>query len=241
MKPLIGITSDYMPETLRGQPWNRSTLLVNYTDGIAVAGGAPVILPVARDAFVSDLVARLDGIILSGGACDVPPAAYGDIAVHRRTRPLPEERWQSEKRWLQAAREARKPILGVCLGMQVIGATHGAKLIQDLPDQVPTAHPHTDETRMYQHPVTILPGTWLAKHAPAQEVPTTSSHHQALQTVPDGFALTAQSRDGIIEGIESRNGSFLVAVQWHPERNREQPDWLLKAFIEECSKHARMG
>jgi putative glutamine amidotransferase len=235
MKPLIGITSEFQPGSLAGRSWNESSLLVSYAEAVERAGGLPVILPIAKPETGRELAARLDGIILSGGNCDVPPASYG-ATPHGTTKPLPLDRWNSECLWLDVASVEDKPVLGICLGMQVIGVKAGTKLIQDIQDEAPSASQHSDSTRMFQHAVTLEPGSWLETIAPSRKLAITSSHHQALKAVPAGFKLAAKSEDGIIEAIESQNGQFLVGVQWHPERSLNQPDWLLKAFVDRCAR-----
>lgn len=234
MRPLIGITADFVPGEMAGRAWHDSRLLVSYAEAIQAVGGLPVVLSIADDATAAATVERLDGLILSGGRCDVPPSTYGE-SKHAETNPLPDARWENECRWLRAARAASKPVLGICLGMQVIGVTHGATMIQHIPDE-PGLSQHTDATRMFQHDIRLQAGSWLRDIAPAEQMPISSAHHQALRTVPGGFTLTASAGDGVIEGIESQSGPFLVGVQWHPERSLKQPDWVLKGFVEICAR-----
>lgn len=237
MTPLIGITSEVQIETRMGRPWNANQLLNAYSEGLALAGAAPVILPLADSQVCRATLARLDGLILSGGREDVPPEAFGETRHHAVT-PMPSARWDSELLWLAAAREMDKPVLGICLGMQVMNVAAGGKLIQDIPDQHPNAHIHGDPSGMYQHDVNIEPGTKLALNAPQPRVTITSSHHQAVRDAPSGFRVAARSDDGIIEAIEASDPGFLIGVQWHPERNLRQPDWLLQAFVRHCQNHS---
>lgn len=234
MKPLIGITSEFVPRTLCGRPWNSSTLLTNYTKGVKDAGGAAVILPLADVETAKSILGRLDGLILSGGNDDIPAAVLGE-EQHPASSPLPMERWESECLWLQTALNQDKPVLGICLGMQVMNVYAGGSMIQDIPDQCPGSGIHGDETRMYQHDVDLVEGTQLRSIAPGPVVRITSSHHQAIRSAPDGYRLAAISPDGVIEAIEDPRREFVIGVQWHPERTQDGPSWLLEGFVRHCS------
>ncbi|MBI5092674.1 MAG: gamma-glutamyl-gamma-aminobutyrate hydrolase family protein [Candidatus Hydrogenedentes bacterium] len=234
MTPLIGITSEVLLDTRMGRPWNAHRLLEAYSSALSLVGGAPVILPAANPKSCRATLEHLDGLILSGGKEDVPPEVFGE-GPHPTVTPMPRARWDSEALWLATALELNKPVLGVCLGMQVMNVTAGGKLIQDIPDQCPGSQVHGDPSGMRQHEVLIEPDTLLARLAPERKVTITSSHHQAIKGVPTGFRIAALSEDGIIEAIEAVGRDFLVGVQWHPERNLKQPDWLLRSFVEHCA------
>ncbi len=234
MKPIIGLTAEFVPNSLHGRPWHAHHLLVNYTDAIRLAGGIPIILPLAHPDISPELMERIDGIILTGGREDVPPEAYSQES-HAATVPMPSERWENEKTWLAFALEAEKPILGICLGMQIINVIMGGSLLQDIPSQHDAPAVHADPSRMHQHHVTLAPGSWLASVAPAITTPITSAHHQAMGAVAPGLVAAAHSDDGIIEAVEGPERGILAAVQWHPERNLVQPDWLLQGFVRHCA------
>ncbi|HRI88042.1 MAG TPA: gamma-glutamyl-gamma-aminobutyrate hydrolase family protein [Candidatus Hydrogenedentes bacterium] len=233
MKPLIGITSDLVIEQNQGRPWNSSRLLTSYCDAIVAAGGVPVPLPLAAEPICEPLLARLDGLILSGGN-DIPPEVLGEPA-HPKVEALPMDRWNSERLWLLTAQEMDKPILGICLGMQVMNVVAGGKMVQDIPDQRPGSQVHGTPNRLHRHEVALKPGTRLAALASAPTVEITSSHHQCVVNVPAPYSLAATSADGIVEAFEHPGKSFEIGVQWHPERDPHQPDWLLQAFVNHCA------
>jgi len=218
---------------LRSLPWNAYGLLTSYCEGVIAAGGVPAILPNADPRIVSDTLGRLDGLILSGGNDDIPAPVLGE-PQHPASVPLPIERWESERAWLTGALAIDKPILGICLGMQVMNVVAGGGLYQDIPDQCPDTRIHGDESRMLRHDIRIVDDTKLASLAPAECLPVISSHHQAIRDVPAGYRLAALSEDGIIEAIERVDRGFVVGIQWHPERDPSPPNWLLTAFIEHC-------
>ena len=236
MKSIIGITSDLIVETNQGRPWNSNRLLTSYSAAIVAAGGVPIVLPLGSAEICPAMLARIDGLILSGGN-DIPPEVLQEPA-HPKVEPLPIERWESERIWLETAISMDKPVLGICLGMQIMNVLAGGKMIQDIPDQRPGSLVHGTPSRLHRHEVDILPGTRLAALAPAARVEITSSHHQAIQDVPAPYRLAALSTDGVIEAIEHPDKEFLIGVQWHPERDVEQPNWVLTAFVRHCARQS---
>lgn len=238
MKPLIGITSEFLPQEHHGRPWNAHFLLADYTVAVRNAGGIPVILPLAHPEIGPALLERLDGVLLTGGCEDIPPITYGQ-SPHAATVPMPNERWESEVGWLEYALAVEKPVLGICLGMQVINVVMGGTLFQDVPSEVPAAHVHSAPNRMHRHDVTLAEGSWLASIAPELNVEIVSAHHQAVDRIAPGLQPTAHSADGILEAVEAPERGIVAAVQWHPERDDRQPDWLLEGFVRHCA--ARIG
>lgn len=234
MKPVLGVTSDLLVETNQGRPWNSNRLLTSYSSAIVAAGGVPVILPLASGEIVRPMLERLDGIILSGGN-DIPPEVLGEPA-HPSVEPLPMARWESERLWLETALALDKPLLGVCLGMQTMCVAAGGKMVQDIPSLRPGSLVHGTPSRLHRHTVELVPGTRLAGLAPAPNVEITSSHHQAIEAVPAPYRPAAYSPDGLIEAFEHPDRAFAVGVQWHPERDPAQPDWLLQAFVRHCAR-----
>jgi putative glutamine amidotransferase len=237
MKPLIGITATLRPSDLDGLPSNKHTLRTAYTEAVIAVGGAPVILPLATEETVRATVSRLDGLILSGGA-DIPSEAFGAVP-HPNCNYVPVERWKSECLWLRAAEELGVPVLGICLGMQVINAAGGGTLIQDLPTERPGAQPHAGPGIGVRHEVLVEKDSWLAG-APSLTVMVSSAHHQAVDRLAEGYRVTARAGDGIIEAIEYDGPQFIAGVQWHPERCLEQSNWLINAFVKlAASPHKR--
>lgn len=233
MRPLIGISTELLPDHLEGRGWFNNALLTGYAEGVDAAGGIPLLLPLARQSLARETLARLDGLILSGGL-DIPAEVLG-LPPSEHDEPMLPDRWPSERLWLETALELDKPILGICLGMQVMGVAAGASLIQDIPTQWDSPIVHSADLGRHRHDVQIEPGTRLSALAPSQTVNITSSHHQALREVPKGYRLAALGEDGIIEAIERPDRDFVIGVQWHPERHPDQPSWLLRAFIDHCA------
>lgn len=169
------------------------------------------------------LGAAAAGLVLAGGA-DVDPARYGEeVLPNGRVEPLP-ERDAMEWELLAGAREARRPVWGVCRGMQVLNVFLGGSLWQDIPTQLPGAGGHevAEPLDALAHEARVTapgsgPGRWLA----ADILLVNSRHHQAVRRLGRGLATVATSPDGLIEAVELAEGEaggwWVRAVQWHPE------------------------
>ncbi len=218
-KPLIGITGRRWPATALGHhvPFAMHDLhfdlhFTDYPRSVALAGGLPVEL--ARDADVDALVERLDGLVLSGGA-DVDPDLYGaepDVNLGAVER----ERDEWELALFDAARRIDLPILAICRGFQLLNVALGGTLNQHVELDEGAGHPQWDvDGRTPTHEVNVVPGTRTASILPATW-PVNSLHHQTVESVGKGLIVTARASDGVVEGVETPDGSIL-AVQWHPE------------------------
>jgi putative glutamine amidotransferase len=202
-RPLIGVTADLVGDYAR----NRRT----YLDMVAAAGGIPVILP-PNAALREEMLDRVDGVVITGGD-DIDVSRFG-IPLHPKAECMPPERQDAEFALLKAL-DARpdKPVLGICLGMQLMGVHRGCTLIQHLGDVIADGERHRNDA---VHPVEAAKGSPLASGL------VRSWHHQALADAT-GFDIIARSDDGVIEGIVDPKRRFYLGVQWHPERT-EAPE-----------------
>jgi putative glutamine amidotransferase len=212
--PLIGITA-YSLQAHWGN-WDLPAVLLprRYCDMVAAAGAVPVLLPPTTA--VTHALARLDGLVLSGGG-DIDPQRYG-ATKHPRCGPASPERDQAELDLCRAALATGLPLLGICRGLQVLNVALDGTLHQHLPDTV--GHDgHSPELAGYgTHKVSVAPGTRLASILGTSEMAVPTHHHQAVDTLGTGLIATAWTDDGVIEAAESaQTGPFVVAVQWHPE------------------------
>jgi putative glutamine amidotransferase len=216
--PVIGITS-YSLEASWGS-WREvaaNLLPARYCTAVAGAGGLPVLLPPL--AGVSDVLGRLDGLILSGGG-DLDPALYG-ATPHEATGGLNPARDDAELSLCAAAISAGLPVLGICRGMQVINVALGGSLHQHVPDLV-GSDMHSPEVSAYgQHQVAVSPGSRLASVLGRTELTVPTHHHQAVDRLGRGLVPTAWTADQVIEAAEfaadNDRTQFMLAVQWHPE------------------------
>ena len=197
-----------------------------YSAKVAQAGGLPVQL--SQDADPAELAARLDAIVLTGGA-DVDPLRYGGGAVPHLTEVEP-ERDTFEIALVAAALEEGTPILGICRGTQLLNVALGGTIVGDLPVDQGAGHPSTAwPAAVRRHRVAIDPGTVLASLY-GTEVWVNSLHHQSVDRPGSRVRVTGRADDGVAEAIEVADAE-VIAVQWHPELHDElEPvfDWIVE-------------
>jgi putative glutamine amidotransferase len=175
----------------------------------------PVLLPptAPAEAAARSLIARLDGLVISGGA-DVSPARY-DEHPHERTTAWRDDRDEWELALVEAADDSSTPTLGVCRGMQVMAVAGGGGLEQHLPDLVGHEQHNPGGDRFGDTSVTVAGGSRLHGLV-GERLGVHCHHHQGVRTHP-GFLPVAWAVDGTLEAMERPGDRFCVAVQWHPE------------------------
>lgn len=202
-RPRIGITADIARDE-HGRA--RHQVRATYIDAVIAAGGLPIILPADAN-LRAELIAAVDGVIMIGGD-DVDTRPLG-IPLHPQAKVMDAARQVADFALLkQLDATPEMPVLGICLGMQLMGVHHGAELIQHLGDQLPDSDRHRND---YQHMVTSALGDGLVA----------SSHHQALGSAAH-LEVIGVSDDGVIEAIRDAARPFYVGVQWHPERTEDK-------------------
>jgi putative glutamine amidotransferase len=233
VKPLIGVTtSELRPgelATLRrhGEPPNPEMALgMTYVRALEAAGALPVVVPPLGRGDVPRLLARLDGLVLSGGP-DLAPAAY-DAEPHLELGSTEPGLDAFEYVMAREALRLELPILGICRGVQTLNVARGGTLHQHLPDVVGDviAHRQTVDGRVPTHPVSILSSSKLAAVLGTTQLSVNSFHHQAVDRLGTGLRACAWAPDGAIEAIEDPEQSFVVAVQWHAETLQGVPGQL---------------
>ena len=215
-KPVIGITLDAEPPGGYSKfPWY--ALRENYCAAVVRAGGLPVPLPHEPD-LAAEYLARIDGLIVTGGAFDVDPALFGASERHATVK-TKDRRTEFELAIARRAIDADKPVLGICGGEQLLNVVLGGTLIQHIPDEVTNALAHEQPNPRDQagHTVRIVPGTLLHRVTAMLELDVNSAHHQAVKAVGPGVVVNATAADGVIEGIEDTRRRFCLGVEWHPE------------------------
>jgi len=228
--PMIGLTV-YRKSDENGR-WMQ-VLADAYGQAVRRAGGVPLLLPVQTGLPAPAMLARLDGLLLTGGG-DMDPAVFG-LRPHARVGSVDLLRDQMEVDLARAAIEAGKSILGICRGAQVLNVALGGDLYTDVADQFSPQIRHDcydDLPRDYlAHGLRLLPGSRLQTALGVCETRVNSLHHQAVDRLGDGLKAVAWSPDGLVEGIELNGDSFVVGVQWHPECLPESAE-MLSLFAE---------
>jgi putative glutamine amidotransferase len=217
MRPLIGIST--YREQARWGVWDVPAVLLpaSYADAVAEVGGEPVLLPTG--AVTPDVVERLDGLVLAGGA-DIDPARYGEEPGPHTTATRP-ERDASETAVLQAALDRDLPILAICRGMQLLNVLLGGTLLQHLP-VVPETEPHLLQLgRFARREVRTAADSELGRLL-GPVASADCHHHQALDRIAPPLSPSAWSEDGVVEGVELPGRRFCLAVQWHPEAGEDR-------------------
>lgn len=236
-RPLIGITCDVVrPEGSHDRP--RMVAALAYAQAIERAGGMPVVLaPIAG--LLPHYLAMCRGFVLTGG--DDPAMEPFGQPTHPLAKPIDPIRQSFETELLQTLLNDRsnhgdRPVLGVCLGMQMMALVAGGDLNQHLPDDCQTAwmhHPNVSggEDRSSAngdrtHTIHLEPSAREDWGGLLPEVGAVASHHRQAVRDPGRLRVLARSPDGLIEAIGSSDPAdaerpFRLGVQWHPERTSE--------------------
>jgi len=205
-RPVVGITCDVAD--------GRAVCPLSYVRAVEAAGGRAVLLAPGDDA---DRSARLalhaaHAFVFSGG--DDPATEPFGCATHPAAKRMNPLRQAFEVALLRLLAQERPdaPVLGVCLGMQLMALVAGGELDQHMPDSVPSHGAHAGDRT---HPVApVSPSAWL------QPGTVTSRHRQAVRA-PGHLRVVARAPDGVIEAIDDPTRAFYRGVQWHPERTAD--------------------
>jgi len=220
MKPLIGINLD-----ITAGPPEEARIQTTYTDAIVKSGGIPVLLPPMPDEDLAYVVRRLDGIMLIGGP-DYCPSLYKEPADTTVELVNPRRQEFDLSLLRQALKQANMPLLGVCAGAQLLNIELGGTLVQDIKStfQDSTVEHNTEngwKNGYNKHDVRLHKDSKIAGIYQVERVAVPTSHHQSVKDLGAGLKVTATADDGVIEAIELSECKFVVAVQWHPERDYE--------------------
>lgn len=229
---VIGLTTYAEPAAML--VWQREFALLHATYIAATerAGGTVVLLP-PQSAGADEVLGRLDGLVLTGGA-DVDPARYGEAPGERTSAPRTlRDEW--EIALTRSALRRDLPLLAVCRGLQILNVALGGSLHQHLPEV--TGHEgHQPGPGVFGAvDVTTEPGSYTAGLI-GSRVRVHCHHHQALARLAPGLEVTGRADDGTVEAAEVAGRAFAVGVQWHPEEN-SQDTRLFAALVAAGGRH----
>lgn len=227
MKPLVGISCCTKLFGVFGTPNHAaSDTYVRATD--QVVGGVPVLVPANGGcADIETLLARLDGLILTGSRSNVQPALYGG-PPHAEGTPEDEMRDATTLPLIRGAVRRGIPVLAICRGLQEFNVALGGSLhqrIQDLPGRLDHSTPLQPNPRVRSgkaHSVRLTLGGWLHRLAGSPDIAVNSLHNQGIDRLAPGLVVEAVAPDGIIEAVRLPGApAFAAGVQWHPEYDFE--------------------
>jgi putative glutamine amidotransferase len=220
-----------MPHSLDREYAERA--IPQYDRAVQQAGGEPVRIPLDQTpSEIKRIIEGCDGVLLPGSNADVDPARFSaPRSLH--TAAADPRRDALDGILLQDAYNLRKPVLGICYGLQSLNVYRAGSLIQHIPDFLPedlrACVDHEAGSKVaVAHAVEIEKDSKLAEILNGKEreghsllVPVNSSHHQSADGIGSGLRIVARCPDdGIIEALEgTAPDHFVLAVQWHPERS----------------------
>ena len=199
----------------------------NYVRWLEAAGSVRVITLSAETRENKGSITDCDALVLSGGI-DIHPGYYNsdNLVYPNKPQQFYEKRDAFEKTVFSVARDRKIPILGICRGLQLVNCILGGTLQQDLAGKNSIHKSVVSQNRQFDkaHGLHISAGTILHEIAGQERVVVNSAHHQGIADLAPSLQVSALSDDGVIEALEwkeNKDASFLLCVQWHPERMHE--------------------
>lgn len=246
-RPVIGIVTNFADQDV--------TIREVFHKQVIDAGGTPLLIPPTTDAqVIVNILNRIDGLLLTGGA-DVNPLWEGEEPI-RNMGSINNKRDLSELLTTRLAYNRQIPIFAVCRGLQVLAIALGGKVQQHIYDpyiveeteekklarmkSVTTLRPAKlkhDQSASFSEPthsIKIAPDSVLYSIYKQEKIFVNSFHHQAVSMPGKRFKVTAYAPDGVIECMESAEFKPIMGVQWHPEWLEEDGQKLFKWFVNEA-------
>lgn len=218
-------------------------MLPGYFDSILHAGGLPVMLPLTQDSQrLKEMVDCVDGVLFPGGQ-DIQPERYGQ-PIAENCGEICWRRDAMEWELLKLCRVRRKPVYGICRGIQLFNAALGGTLHQHLPDTLvsETDHHMIPPYDRVTHMVSVETDSLLYRIIGKTQMWVNSYHHQGICRLSPVLSSCAWSSDGLIEAVEDRSQPFFLATQWHPEflwKTDTDSQKIFSAFVQACRTNGK--
>ena len=251
-RPLIGVPCCTGSVNDRPVHWVADKYITAIADA---AGGIPLPIPaIAGHLDAADIVARLDGLMLTGSRSNIEPSRYGGAADPPAGAPEDDPRDLARDAMtlplIRAALAADLPILAICRGCQELNVALGGTLharVHELAGRIDHRTYHVPLAGRYDypaHPVRLTPGGALAQLFGCAEMAVNSLHWQGIDRVAAALTVEAVAPDGQIEAVRHPGAGFAIGVQWHPEhRVLENPQSraLFAAWGAACRRYSAGG
>jgi putative glutamine amidotransferase len=204
----------------------------DYCEAVEAWGAVPVHIPlIPKPDYILSVLQGLDGVLLPGCDSDMDPSYYGE-EPHPKLGRVVQEKDETEMLVLEEAERLNLPVLAICYGMQALSVFRGGTLFQDIESQVPDCIQHRQQGPLARnsHGIRAAKESIIGGLATG-ESRVNSHHHQAVRQPGRDLMATAWAKDGVIECIEdTRQGRFVLGVQWHPEMSWATDDLSRKIF-----------
>lgn len=217
-RPIIGITGSSLFEGAGlFSGYERLYTNKDYVDSVLRAGGVPLMLPTIEDTeVIKQQLEAIDALIIMGGY-DVDPQFFGEEPLSCLGELFP-KRDVFEIALLREAYQVKKPVLGICRGMQIMNVCFGGTLYQDISlikRDILIQHNQKARPACRTHSI-ITEDSSIMRGVYGKEDKVNSYHHMAIKDVAKDFVASSKAPDGIIESIEHKDG-LIMGVQFHPE------------------------
>lgn len=217
-KPIIGISGSIIKDQGGIFPgYQRAYVNNDYIRAVNNNGGVALILPTSPAETAKQIIAAIDGLILSGGQ-DVNPFNYGE-EIQQKCGAIFPARDDFEFALLEAAEAKKIPVLGICRGAQIINVYRGGTLYQDISYRAEHTirHFQLQDPPIPTHKIGITVNSLLDRTIQKDSMLVNSFHHQLVKSVPVSLQISGTTSDGVVEALEDASFEFFLGVQFHPE------------------------
>lgn len=150
-----------------------------------------------------------DALLLPGGG-DIDPVLFGQL--HNGSREIDSALDRIQLLILKDFIRDKKPVLGICKGMQMLNVFFKGDIIQNLSSHLQHEYIGHDQI----HDTQARPSSFLAALY-GTHFAVNSAHHQGCGAPGKNLSYVQFASDGVVEGLQ-HDTLPVLGVQWHPER-----------------------